>query len=271
MQTVPAANSSSAGRPRRKPFTAIRKGRAEHVLSGRLRGTAFAVYIWLHMQADRRTGTVRSNAGRLAAKLGLHPVTVRRDVAALREGGYIRYATDPGSRQLYEIAIEKYARNFEGPAGPGAEQVPLQAPLHERAARARKHERIAPPKKIEERTDRPRPQGGRGLMRLLARDPGVLLLPLTRDGRLASPQSLDTLHERLPGASDCFLFCHGWLVDQAEAREGAARFFARLDRALRPLGDRAVPLRVAVHWPSKPSPRPRARPGRRRISCHRTC
>ena len=74
MQTVPAANSSSAGRPRRKPFTAIRKGRAEHVLSGRLRGTAFAVYIWLHMQADHRTGTVRSNAGRLATEIGLHPV-----------------------------------------------------------------------------------------------------------------------------------------------------------------------------------------------------
>jgi len=151
MQTVFGAMPSSASRPRRKPFTAIRKGLTEHVLSGRLRGTAFAVYVWLHMQADYRTGTVRSNAGRLAAELGLHPVTVRRDLGALRAGGYIRYASAPGSRQLYEIAIEKYERNFEGAGTPGAEQVLLQPPLQERLARARLHERVSLPKKIDGR------------------------------------------------------------------------------------------------------------------------
>src|SRR5580765_4776861 len=75
---------------RRKPFTAIRKGLTEHVLSGRLKGTAFGVYVWLHMQADHRTGTVWTNCGRLAGELGLHPVTLRRDLTALRERGYIR-------------------------------------------------------------------------------------------------------------------------------------------------------------------------------------
>lgn len=83
-------------------------------------------------------------------------------------------------------------------------------------------------------------------------DQDVLLLSLTRDGRLVDPQAFDVIRDRLPAATDCFLFCHGWLVDQAEAREGAARFFSHLDGALRPLGDRVRPVRVAVHWPSKP-------------------
>jgi hypothetical protein len=56
----------------------------------------------------------------------------------------------------------------------------------------------------------------------------------------------------LRSATDCFVFCHGWLNDEAEAREGACRFFAYLDAALRPLGERVAPLRVAIHWPSKP-------------------
>ena len=80
----------------------------------------------------------------------------------------------------------------------------------------------------------------------------VLLLSLTRDGRLASPRPFELLQARLRAATDCFVFCHGWLNDPLEAREGAQRFFAHLDQALRPLGDRVVPLRVAIHWPSKP-------------------
>ena len=83
-------------------------------------------------------------------------------------------------------------------------------------------------------------------------DPGVLLLSLARDGRLVNPRAVDTFAEQLPTATDCLLFSPGWLVDQAEARAGAARFFSRVDGALRPLGDRVVPLRVAVHWPSRP-------------------
>jgi hypothetical protein len=80
----------------------------------------------------------------------------------------------------------------------------------------------------------------------------LLMVSLTRDGRLANPRPLDALHQRLGSVTDCFLFCHGWLSDQAEAREGAERFFGQLDAALRPLGDRVVPLKVAIHWPSKP-------------------
>jgi hypothetical protein len=80
----------------------------------------------------------------------------------------------------------------------------------------------------------------------------LLLLSLTRDGRLVNPRPLDTLQQRLGSATDCFLFCHGWLNDQVEAREGAQRFFGHLDAAFRPLSERVVPLRVALHWPSKP-------------------
>jgi hypothetical protein len=79
-----------------------------------------------------------------------------------------------------------------------------------------------------------------------------LLLSLARDGRLTSLHSFETFENRLRKATDCFIFCHGWLHDQAEAREGAERFFACLEVALRPLGERVVPVRVAVHWPSKP-------------------
>jgi len=86
----------------------------------------------------------------------------------------------------------------------------------------------------------------------------MILIPLMRDGRPAQPRALDALEGRLPGSSDCFLFCHGWLYDEAEARADAERFFAHLDGALRPLGDRVAALRVAVHWPSKPFTEPEA-------------
>jgi DNA-binding transcriptional ArsR family regulator len=150
------AESPSHRSPRRRPFTAIRKGLIAHVLSGRLRGTSFAVYVWLHMQADHTTGIVRTNAGRLAAELGLHPVTVRRDLGALRHNGYVRYESVEGSRQLYEIAIEKYHRNFEdaATAQPEPAQVPLQAPLHERAGTTGNHGRSSAPKNKEVRSRR---------------------------------------------------------------------------------------------------------------------
>src|SRR5688572_17127071 len=87
-------------------------------------------------------------------------------------------------------------------------------------------------------------------MRLPPRD--FVFLPLARDGRLAEPNALDHLAARLPATTDCFVFCHGWGHDRHDARDEAARFFSLLDRALSPLGDRVTPLRVAVHWPSKP-------------------
>ena len=90
-----------------------------------------------------------------------------------------------------------------------------------------------------------------GFESVLARS-DLLLLSLTRDGRLANPRPFDSLLQRLPSATDCFVFCHGWLNDQAEAREGAQRFLGHLDVALRPVGERVVPLHVALHWPSKP-------------------
>jgi hypothetical protein len=85
-----------------------------------------------------------------------------------------------------------------------------------------------------------------------ASDRRVLLLPLAADGRLVRPAALEGVQERLRQATDCFVFCHGWLYDLAEAREEAERFFALLDTAVHPLGDRVSPLRLAIHWPSRP-------------------
>ncbi len=83
-------------------------------------------------------------------------------------------------------------------------------------------------------------------------DLGTVFLPLTKDGRLGDDRALAALEERLPLATDCFVFCHGWLYDRAEARAEAARFFSLLDGALAPLRGRVRPLRVGLHWPSKP-------------------
>jgi Fe2+ or Zn2+ uptake regulation protein len=134
---------------RRKPFTAIRKGIIEHVLAGRLRGAAFAVYIWLHLQADHRTGTVRTNAARVSSELGFHPVTVRRALASLRDQGYVRYAAEATSRQLYEVAIEKYHAHFAEAGRHGR----LHGALQERAADGRQRSAIRASKKKEERKD----------------------------------------------------------------------------------------------------------------------
>src|SRR5437867_376254 len=85
-----------------------------------------------------------------------------------------------------------------------------------------------------------------------ARRAEPLLISLTRDGRLVDRASLDRVGAGLAGVTDCFLFCDGWLHHEAEAREEAARFFALLDIAMLPLGERVKPLHVALHWPSKP-------------------
>jgi len=80
----------------------------------------------------------------------------------------------------------------------------------------------------------------------------ILSLTLTKDGRLAKEAEVERLGRAAASATDCFVFCHGWLYDEAEARDDAARFFALLDAVLAPLRDRVVPLRVGLHWPSKP-------------------
>ena len=80
----------------------------------------------------------------------------------------------------------------------------------------------------------------------------VALVNLTRDGRAANPAVLDRIEEASRSATDCFVFCHGWLYDEAEARREGERLFALLEKALAPLGERVVPLRVTLHWPSRP-------------------
>jgi len=80
----------------------------------------------------------------------------------------------------------------------------------------------------------------------------VLTLTLTKDGRLANEAEIERISKAASTASDCFVFCHGWRYDAAESRADAGRFFALLDAAFLPLGERVTPLRIALHWPSKP-------------------
>jgi hypothetical protein len=80
----------------------------------------------------------------------------------------------------------------------------------------------------------------------------ILLVTLTKDGRLADRNQLERVARAGGSATDCFFFCHGWLHDEAEAHQESARFFALLDGVLGPLREPLVPLRVGLHWPSKP-------------------
>ncbi len=77
-------------------------------------------------------------------------------------------------------------------------------------------------------------------------------MTLTKDGRVADRRQLDRLARGAVSSTDCFLFCHGWLYDEAEAQQEATRFFALLDGVLALLRERVVPLRVGLHWPSRP-------------------
>lgn len=142
----------SEGSARRKPYAAIRKGIVGHVLSGRLKGARFAIYVWLHLQADHTTGTVWTNATKICLEIGFHPVVIRRELDALRREGYLRYGGMKGSRQLYEITIEKYHQHFEGEQDRLHDGLhdelhgQLQDGLHERAVSREKVSADAAPK-----------------------------------------------------------------------------------------------------------------------------
>ncbi len=83
-----------------------------------------------------------------------------------------------------------------------------------------------------------------------------VFLALERDGRLTTGNALDRIRTRLasaaPSITDLFVFCSGWLDEPAEAKALAARFFSVLQGWLALLRDRVAPLRIALHWPSRP-------------------
>jgi len=104
------------------------------------------------------------------------------------------------------------------------------------------------PARLERRVGQPTATPAAPLPRRL----DVLPLTLTKDGRLANEAQVERLAKLAASATDCFVFCHGWLYDEVEARQDAARFFTLLDGVLAPLGECIVPVRVGLHWPSRP-------------------
>ncbi|MGH7334626.1 MAG: hypothetical protein ACREKS_18155 [Candidatus Rokuibacteriota bacterium] len=118
--------------------------------SGRLRASRFAIFVWLLMEANHKTGIARTSPAQVAADLGFHPVTVRRDFSMLRRSKYIRYSYPPGGRQLCGIAIERYHDHFASEAG--ALQVRLQDRLQVNPLSPRPTSRNRRPKNIEVRS-----------------------------------------------------------------------------------------------------------------------
>jgi hypothetical protein len=214
--------------PRRKPFAAIRKGIVGHVLSGRLKGARFATYLWLHLQADHTTGTVWTNATKICLEIGFHPVVIRRELEALRREGYLRYGGTRGSRQLYEITIEKYHEHFEDESGElqgelhGQLHDELHGGLQERSVSSGNGGANAAPKNKEEERPQETPAPLRGVR--FADSTGTEDVSLTRSDALA----------RAPEPARQALASF-FVVTGREAISGDDfAYFARLDQAHTP-------------------------------------
>ena len=109
----PGGKGTGPPRPaRRKPYSPIRKGLAEHIVSGRLRGTKLNVYLWLHLSANPYTGRCFMNAAMIALALGLPSRTANHILLQLRAEGYIDFMARRGSRKPFEITIRKFHDHF---------------------------------------------------------------------------------------------------------------------------------------------------------------
>jgi len=109
------SGGSGPGPPRtarRKPYSPIRKGLAEHIVSGRLRGSRLNVYLWLHLSANPYTGRCFMNAAMIALALGLPSRTANHILLQLRSEGYIEFMARRGSHKPFEITIRKFHDHF---------------------------------------------------------------------------------------------------------------------------------------------------------------
>lgn len=97
---------------RRKPYSVLRKGLAEHIVSGRLRGAKLNVYLWLHLSANPCTGRCFMNAAMIALALGLPSRTVNYILLQLSVEGYVDFIAMRGSRKPFEITIRKFHHDY---------------------------------------------------------------------------------------------------------------------------------------------------------------
>jgi hypothetical protein len=91
-------------------FILLRRGLGKHIRRGKLPPNALAVYIHLLLCADFTTGVQHNSAIHIVFAMGntICERHVRRALAHLEKGGYIKRFMKPGKRGDYPILIDKY-------------------------------------------------------------------------------------------------------------------------------------------------------------------
>src|SRR5579885_3495750 len=91
-------------------FVKIRRGILDHLLSGIISIFEFGIYVILHLQADFRTGVVKTSAPRLraAAPRGAKMRDIQRALQRLSHIGFIRIFRISGKRGNYHVLIHKF-------------------------------------------------------------------------------------------------------------------------------------------------------------------
>jgi hypothetical protein len=91
------------------PFVALRSGLMNHLEKGKMSfRNEFPVFCTLLLLADRKDGTVLTNAKILAERMGEKLNVIQFALYKLREKQYIYYADNRGFKRPYTIFINKY-------------------------------------------------------------------------------------------------------------------------------------------------------------------
>jgi hypothetical protein len=91
-------------------FVLLRRGLTKHIRGGKLTPNALAVYVHLLLCADFTTGIQQNSAIHIVFAMGntISDRHVRRALAHLEKGGYLKRFMIPGKRGDYPILIDKY-------------------------------------------------------------------------------------------------------------------------------------------------------------------
>lgn len=91
-------------------FIQIRRGLRDHIRQGKFSPNALAVYLWLHLCADFRTGMQQNSPHHICFGMGqtISPRQASRALVFLEKAGYIKRFLTKGKRGDYPIGIDKY-------------------------------------------------------------------------------------------------------------------------------------------------------------------